>query len=72
MERFLRGTGRIVSVVVYSKEVVFDATSQETTIVHNFDEIGNKAHRFDALKGWLLLPDGPIGVMSPILDHWIN
>jgi hypothetical protein len=53
---FLRNTGRIVSVVVYTTAAM-EAAEQKTLLRHRFDEFASGSHRFDMTKRWTLFRD---------------
>lgn len=57
VEKFLRNTERVVSVVVYTT-VVMELTEQRMMLVrHRFHEFLNAAHRFNKTKNWALFKD---------------
>ena len=57
VEKFLRNTERVVSVVVYTT-VVMELTEQRMMLMrHRFHEFLNAAHRFNKTKNWALFKD---------------
>jgi len=54
---FLRGTQRIVSVVVYATVLVHLPKQEMMWMRHQFREITNPNHRFDQSKNWALFRD---------------
>ncbi len=57
VEAFLRNTGRVVSVVVYTTAVMELAEKKMMLMRHRFHEFLNVAHRFDRTKNWALFKD---------------
>ena len=53
----LRGTQRIVSVVVYATVLVHLPKQEMMWMRHQFREITNPNHRFDQSKNWALFRD---------------
>jgi hypothetical protein len=57
VEKFLRVTKRVVSVVVYAT-VVMEVPGQQMMLMrHRFHEFLNPSHRFDVGKAWALFKD---------------
>jgi hypothetical protein len=57
VEGFLRGTERIVSVVVYTTVTMELAEQKMMLLRHRFREFLNDSHRFDRTKSWALFKD---------------
>ncbi len=54
---FLRGTKRIVSVVLYATVLVHLSKQEMMWMRHKFREITNSDHRFDQSKNWAMFRD---------------
>ena len=54
VERFLRNTRRIVSVVVYATPAIELAGQNMMLLGHRYKEFPNASHRFDRTKSWTL------------------
>jgi hypothetical protein len=57
VEKFLRNTERVVSVVVYTTVVMALAEQKMMLMRHRFHEFLNAAHRFNKTKNWALFKD---------------
>ena len=57
VEKFLRNTERVVSVVVYTTVVMELAEQKMMLMRHRFHEFLNAAHRFNKTKNWALFRD---------------
>jgi hypothetical protein len=57
VEDFLRNTGRVVSVVLYTIADSAMADQDMVLMGHRFLEHPNPSHRFDATKAWTLFKD---------------
>jgi hypothetical protein len=73
VNKFLAGTGRIVSVVVYSTLTEYDSSSQMIRHSHSFDEFANNKHRFDMSKNWRLFVEGRVKKRwSGMPEKWVQ
>ena len=57
VREFLRNTGRVVSVVIYTIAASPMQDQEMVLMSHRFVEIANSAHRFDTTKTWTLFKD---------------
>lgn len=57
LARFFRGTGRIVSVVIYASKIGFQ-DNLHTEVMSHLECISHH-HRFDRLRDWKLFPNAP-------------
>ena len=65
--RFLRGTGRIVSVAFYTSGLEY--RDKVMSHVHAFDEVANPNNRFDATRNWRLSNSTPSHLKGSLAAH---